>query len=564
MNENHWTTNMEMDNERRRENGNTMTNYGHELLFGSFITPTNQQPQHAVTLAQLSERAGLDLVTFQDHPYLPSFLDTWTLIAYVLARTSTISVAPNVANLPLRPPVMLARSAANLDLLSNGRVELGLGAGAMWDAIEAMGAPRLTPKESVKALGEAIEIIRGIWDEDATHDVHFDGEHYQVSGAKSGPTPAHDISIWIGAYKPAMLALSGRVADGWLPSLGYIQPEEFASANAIIDEAALAVGRRPSEVRRLLNISGEFSPNSSGLLRGPSAQWVEELAAIALTHGFSTFILGSDDAETLERYGNEVAPAVRELVASELVANERAHSSSVVLRASTSETSTSSVSREVQASSGSSLTQAQYERLGLTPTPDDGVRLADVTPWDESDRPTRTASADDVTYSDSGRRVGSHLIDVHNHLRGELQEVRDMMDSVRAGAIEAQNARDSLNDMTIRQNDWTLGAYCAAYCRMVAVHHGIEDNSIFPYLRECEDDLEPVIDRLVQEHNVIHHVLDRLDQALVDLVATPGDFSELQRATDLLTDTLLSHLSYEENQLVEPLARYGFYAGQVR
>jgi hypothetical protein len=551
-----------------------MTNYGHELLFGSFITPTNQQPQHAVTLAQVSERAGLDLVTFQDHPYLPSFLDTWTLIAYVLARTSTINVAPNVANLPLRPPAVLARSAANLDLLSNGRVELGLGAGAMWDAIEAMGTPRLTPKESVKALAEAIEIIRGIWDESTPGDLHFEGEHYHINGAQRGPTPAHDISIWIGAYKPAMLALAGRSADGWLPSLGYIQPEEFASANAIIDEAALETGRRPDDVRRLLNVSGEFSSNSSGLLRGPSAQWVEQLADIALNDGFSVFILGSDDAATLERFGNEVAPAVRELVASELLASERlaserARGSIVVLRGTKSDDEKvpgdfrDAFETKDRASTGNA-TSSQYERLGLTPTPDDGARLSDVTPWDESDRPSRPASSADVTYTDSGRRVGSHLIDVHNHLRGELAEVRDLMDSVRAGAIEAQNARDSLNEMTIRQNDWTLGAYCAAYCRMVAVHHGIEDNSIFPYLRSCEDDLEPVIDRLVEEHNVIHHVLERVDQALVDLVAAPGDFSELQRATDLLTDTLLSHLAYEENQLVEPLARFGFYPGQVR
>ena len=118
--------------------------------------------------------------------------------------------------------------------------------------------------------------------------------------------------------------------------------------------------------------------------------------------------------------------------------------------------------------------------------------------------------------------------------------------------------------MTIRQNDWTLGAYCATYCRLVAVHHGLEDDAIFPHLRSCDSSLEPVIDRLIEEHDVIHLVLDRMDQCLVDLVATPGDFGALQSATDLLTDTLLSHLAYEERELVEPLARYGFYQGQVR
>ena len=117
-----------------------------------------------VELAQTAELAGLDLVTFQDHPYQPRFLDTWTLLSVVAAQTSTIRVAPNVANLPLRQPVVLARSVASLDLLSGGRVELGLGAGAFWDAIAANGGPRLTPGQAVDALAEAIAIIRGIWD----------------------------------------------------------------------------------------------------------------------------------------------------------------------------------------------------------------------------------------------------------------------------------------------------------------------------------------------------------------------------------------------------------------
>ncbi len=116
-----------------------MTDYGHDLLFGTFITPTAALPERVVELARASETAGLDLVTFQDHPYQPRFLDTWTLLAYVAARTETIHLAANVTNLPLRPPAVLARAVASLDLLSGGRVELGLGAGAFWDAIAAMG-----------------------------------------------------------------------------------------------------------------------------------------------------------------------------------------------------------------------------------------------------------------------------------------------------------------------------------------------------------------------------------------------------------------------------------------
>src|SRR5690606_22518036 len=117
-------------------------NYGHSLQFGTFLTPTNQNPQTAVRLAQLSEQAGYDLVTFQDHPYQAAHLDTWTLLSWVAGQTKRVHLAANVLNLPLRSPSVLARAAASLDLLSNGRVELALGAGAYWDAIVAMGGRR--------------------------------------------------------------------------------------------------------------------------------------------------------------------------------------------------------------------------------------------------------------------------------------------------------------------------------------------------------------------------------------------------------------------------------------
>src|ERR671937_1286325 len=199
-----------------------MADYGHELVFGTFITPQNQRPEDVVALAQLTERAGLDLVTFQDHPYQPAFLDTWTLLTWVAAKTERVRLAGNVLNLPLRPPAVLARAAASLDLLSGGRFELGLGAGSFWDGIEAMGGPRRSPGESVDALSEAIDVIRAIWNTSKPGGVRVDGEHYRVHGAKRGPAPAHDISIWVGAYKPRMLRLVGAQAEGWLPSPSYL------------------------------------------------------------------------------------------------------------------------------------------------------------------------------------------------------------------------------------------------------------------------------------------------------------------------------------------------------
>jgi alkanesulfonate monooxygenase SsuD/methylene tetrahydromethanopterin reductase-like flavin-dependent oxidoreductase (luciferase family) len=296
-----------------------MTDYGHDLLFGTFITPTAQPVHQAVELAVVSDRAGLDLATFQDHPYLPRFHDTWTLLSYAAARTERIHLSGNVLNLPLRPPAVLARAAASLDLLSGGRIELGIGAGGFWDAIEAMGSRRLSPGESVAALAEGIEIIREIWSADQAGPVKVEGDFYRVSGAKRGPAPAHDIKIWVGAYKPRMLRLIGRAADGALPSLGYLPngADDLTTINQHIDEGAQAAGRDPRAVRRLLNVSGEFAPNGRAFLQGPAEQWAEDLAGLTLEHGVSAFILAADDPATIERFAAEVAPATRELVAAE-------------------------------------------------------------------------------------------------------------------------------------------------------------------------------------------------------------------------------------------------------
>ena len=293
-----------------------MPDYGHDLLMGSFITPSAKDPAGTVELARHCERVGLDLVTFQDHPYQPRFLDTWTLMSYVAARTESIRLSANVVNLPLRHPAVLARSVASLDLLSGGRIELGIGAGGFWDAIEAMGGPRRSPGESVEALEEAIDIIRQIWDTESRGGVRLDGAHYRLTGGKRGPAPVHPPAIWVGAYGPRMLRLVGRLADGWLPSLGPLGgPEALEPMNRTIDTAATAAGRDPATVRRLLNVPGEFRADHVGLLQGPPEAWAADIAELAVTYGVSGFVLTSDDPAVLERYGREVAPAARELLA---------------------------------------------------------------------------------------------------------------------------------------------------------------------------------------------------------------------------------------------------------
>jgi len=282
-----------------------MPDYGHPLRFATFIGPTNSPPSRPVELAQLSERLGFDFVTFQDHPYKSSFLDTWTLLSWVAARTERIGVSGNMLNLPLRqPPAVLARAAASLDLLSGGRTSLGLGAGYYWDAVQAIGGRRLTPLQGVAALDEAIDIIRRVWDADQPGGVDFDGKFYSVHGIERGPAPAHEIPIWIGAHKPKMQDLVGRKADGWLPSLPMMEPDGLSKGNAIIDNAARVAGRDPREITRLLNIFA-------------GQQTHEALVQIAVEDGVSTFILASDDPDEIERFAAETIPAVREQVAAE-------------------------------------------------------------------------------------------------------------------------------------------------------------------------------------------------------------------------------------------------------
>ncbi|GAA2724069.1 LLM class flavin-dependent oxidoreductase [Actinocorallia aurantiaca] len=298
-----------------------MPDYGHDLIFGSFLTPANTAPQEVVRLAKAVETAGLDLVTFQDHPYQPGLLDAWTLMSYVAAQTERVHISGNVVNLPLRPPAVLARAAASLDLLSGGRFELGLGAGAFWEAIEAMGGRRLTPGQAVQALSEAIDVIRGVWDTGNKARLRVEGEFHRVDGAKRGPAPAHDIGIWLGAYRPRMLRLTGAKADGWLPSLSYMSGlDQLAESNSVIDGAAHQAGRAPAEIRRLLNIGGTFGPSASDrLLHGPPDRWVEQLATLTFEHGFSGYILQSDTLLDIMRFGQEVAPALRALVTAERV-----------------------------------------------------------------------------------------------------------------------------------------------------------------------------------------------------------------------------------------------------
>jgi alkanesulfonate monooxygenase SsuD/methylene tetrahydromethanopterin reductase-like flavin-dependent oxidoreductase (luciferase family) len=276
-----------------------------DFRLGIFLVPDAVDPRSTVDQVLAADRAGLDVVGVQDHPYQWRFLDTWTLLAYVAARTERVRLVPDVINLPLRPPAVLAKAAASLDVLSGGRVELGLGAGAFWDGVEAMGGPRRSPKESVDALEEAIAILRAFWS--GERSVTFEGEHYRVKGAHPGPAPSHRIGLWLGAYGLRMLRMTGRSADGWLPSLGprFLSEDDVGRGHAEIDEAARAAGRAPEDVERAVNIM---------VLAGDPA---ERLAHVVGDLRFTTVFVGvpGDDPVTfIRRLGEDVAPRARKLL----------------------------------------------------------------------------------------------------------------------------------------------------------------------------------------------------------------------------------------------------------
>jgi alkanesulfonate monooxygenase SsuD/methylene tetrahydromethanopterin reductase-like flavin-dependent oxidoreductase (luciferase family) len=290
------------------------SDYGRTLEFGASVEPLADPPDWAARIAKAADQSGLDLVGIQDHPYQRRFLDTWTLISTLVPVTERVRFFPDVANLPLRPPAMLAKSAASLDVLSGGRVEMGLGAGAFWDAVAAMDGPRRSPGEAVRAIEEAIKIMRLVWSDERS--LRFDGEFYSLDGMQPGPRPVHNIGIWVGAYGPRMLGLIGRLADGWVPSLAYSPPENLPEMNERIDDAAAKAGRKPGEIRRAYNVNGRIGPEGEGLLKAPISKWTEELTRLTLEFGMDTFIYwpSEDHVRQIEVFASEVVPAVREAV----------------------------------------------------------------------------------------------------------------------------------------------------------------------------------------------------------------------------------------------------------
>lgn len=266
--------------------------------------------------ARHAEEVGFDLVTVWDHLHgdRPSS-ETWTLLAWMAASTSRIALGTNVLGLPYRSPAVLAKMGETFDRLSGGRLVLGLGAGGNDREFAAFGLPVWSPAEKVEALTEAIDVIRGLWSEP---QFSYEGKHFRTAGLEVEPKPERRIPIWIGAYGRRMLALVGRAADGWLPSMPYAPPREAGERMRIVRDAATAAGRDPAEIAFAYNVpvrvgSGP-AQDPDRMVAGEPGPVVERLAEL-LRIGFTclNFWVSGDRGEQRERLAREVIPAVREL-----------------------------------------------------------------------------------------------------------------------------------------------------------------------------------------------------------------------------------------------------------
>jgi alkanesulfonate monooxygenase SsuD/methylene tetrahydromethanopterin reductase-like flavin-dependent oxidoreductase (luciferase family) len=279
-----------------------------------------------VAAAQAAEALGFDFVSTSDHPCgIDPSHETWTMLTWMAAHTSRITVVPRVLGVPYRRPAMVAKMAETLHRLSGGRLILGLGGGSSDREFEAFGIGVPSPRDKVDGLGEAVEIIRGLW---TSPELTYRGRLHHTVAAPLEPKPHRPIPLWLGTFGPRALTLTGRLADGWFPSLGYAPQEQLARMRDRVLTAAQAAGRSADELTCVLNVEVRIGRDGSapGRLTGSPEQVAEALAGLAGL-GFRVFNLkpalkpaASDREEQVERLAREVMPAVAQLVPAQVPA----------------------------------------------------------------------------------------------------------------------------------------------------------------------------------------------------------------------------------------------------
>jgi alkanesulfonate monooxygenase SsuD/methylene tetrahydromethanopterin reductase-like flavin-dependent oxidoreductase (luciferase family) len=262
-----------------------------------------------------AESLGFDLFSLPDHLHSgrPT-LEPWTALAFVAAATEHLTVMTNVLGLPYRPPAVTAKMAETLGRLSGGRLVLGLGVGGYDAEFAAFGLAERTPGQKVAALGEAIKIIRGLWEEPS---FTFEGEHFHVRQGQVEPKPDHHIPIWIGSYGPKALRVTAALADGWVPSIGRIGLEGASDLRAAVLSGLREAGRCEEEFTFATNVVVSFDRAAHGgagkgwqQLSGDSETITDRLVEIAGA-GFTVLNVALPGREAAEQFASDVIPAVR-------------------------------------------------------------------------------------------------------------------------------------------------------------------------------------------------------------------------------------------------------------
>jgi alkanesulfonate monooxygenase SsuD/methylene tetrahydromethanopterin reductase-like flavin-dependent oxidoreductase (luciferase family) len=286
------------------------------LIFGVSVSTSAAPDADPVGQARAAEELGFDFVSASDHPSgaHPTY-ETWTLLTWIAAATSRIAIASRVLSLPFRSPALVAKMAESLDRFAGNRLILGLGAGAADAELRAFGLPVPSARDKVDGLADALQVIRGLWQQPA---FSYAGRVHAAEAAELEPKPQRAIPIWLGTFGDRALAVTGRYADGWIPSLGYAGAGQLAGMRGRVLAAAQAAGRAPGAVTCALNVEvrvGDHAEASPDVLSGSPGELVARLRELIDT-GFTAFNFspaGPRPAhEQVAQLAADVIPVLRE------------------------------------------------------------------------------------------------------------------------------------------------------------------------------------------------------------------------------------------------------------
>jgi alkanesulfonate monooxygenase SsuD/methylene tetrahydromethanopterin reductase-like flavin-dependent oxidoreductase (luciferase family) len=288
-----------------------------KLMFGVNVATAAIPKANPVAEAVRAEALGFDFISANDHPCgtWPTY-ETWTMLTWIAAKTTRIKLATRVLGVPFRAPAMVAKMSESLDRLSNGRLILGMGGGGADQEFHAFGLGVPSPRDKIDGLEEAVRIVRGLW---TSASFTFEGQHHRTEEAEMEPKPAHHIPIWLGTFGKRSLAVTGRVADGWIPSLEMASPQVIPAMRDRIFDAAEAAGRNPGDITLVYNMEfrvGDGTDVQSHVVAGSTKDVVEQLEGFrALGFAAMNFIpAGPEPERQVERLAHEVLPTLRNVV----------------------------------------------------------------------------------------------------------------------------------------------------------------------------------------------------------------------------------------------------------